>query len=105
MGHGPKDIDLTSVVTENCYGMLKGRWQIIYKKIEIRKHNLKYVVMVCIMLHNLCIHIDDPCNPRWQLDVTELSLNDKNIQRSENKKESIDNSKRISEWLWEHCAR
>ena len=93
------------VVTENCYGMLKGRWRIIYKKIEIRKHNLKFVVMACIMLHNLCIHIDDPCNPRWQLDVTELFLNDKNIQRSENKEESIDKSKRISEWLWEHCAR
>ena len=53
------------VVTENAYGMLKGRWRILYKKTECRMFNLKYVIMACIMLHNLCISRKDPCEPRW----------------------------------------
>ena len=33
------------VTTENCYGMLKSRFRIIYKEIEVKKHNLRYVIM------------------------------------------------------------
>ena len=33
------------VVTENCYGMLKSRWRILYKKAESRVFNLKYIGM------------------------------------------------------------
>ena len=40
------------VVSENCYGMCKGRWRILYKKTESRKHNLKYIIITCVMLHN-----------------------------------------------------
>ena len=42
----------TRVVTENCYGVLKGRWGLIYKETEMKKFNLKCVVMSCTMLHN-----------------------------------------------------
>ena len=30
--------------------------------------------MACILLHNICIHQNDPCKPRWQLEVKELNL-------------------------------
>ena len=53
------------VVTENTYGMLKGRYRILYKKTECRLKNLKYVIMACVMLHNLCISVRDTCLPRW----------------------------------------
>ena len=33
------------VVTENAYGMLKGRWLLIYEKCECNLHNMKYVIM------------------------------------------------------------
>ena len=60
--------------------------------------------MSCIMLHNLCIHARDPCNPRWQLKVEEVPFEDTIINRNESKKESIVVSKRISDWLWENSA-
>ena len=40
-------------VTENCYGMLKGSWRILYKKIDVKLVNVKYVTLLCILLHNL----------------------------------------------------
>ena len=49
------------VVTENAYGMLKGRFRILYT--ECRLYNLKYVIMACVMLHNLCISVNDPSPP------------------------------------------
>ena len=62
------------VVTENAYGMLKGRWHLIYKKCESKMHNVKYVVMACMLLQKLCIARQDPCNPQWKLNADELSL-------------------------------
>ena len=64
------------VVTENCYGMLKGRWRILYKKTDVKLVNVKYVTLLCILLHNLCIAMKDPCKPRWRLSVQELQLDD-----------------------------
>ena len=89
------------VVSENCYGMCKGRWRILYKKTESRKHNLKYIIMTCVMLHNLCILTNEPCNPRWILQVDELSLIDRNVNRKESKRESNANAEKIASWLWE----
>ena len=62
------------VVTENAYGMLKGRWRILHKQTECRMYNLKYVILSCMMLHNLCISVNDPCEPQWRLEVKQLSL-------------------------------
>ena len=54
----------SSHVTENVYGMLKGRWRLIFKKCESKMHNVKYVIMACVLLHNLYIARQDPCNQR-----------------------------------------
>ena len=62
-------------VTENCYGMLKSRWRILYRKAESKVFNLKYIIMACVMLHNFCIAKLNPCNPRWRLSVEKLELN------------------------------
>ena len=69
------------VVTENCYGMLKSRWRILYKKKESKVFNLKYIIMACVMLHNFCIAKHDPCNLRSCLSVEELELNNTVIKR------------------------
>ena len=89
------------VVSENCYGMLKGRFRIIYKRCECKLHNCKYIVMVCAMLHNLCTAVDDPCLPRWKLQVDQLDLIDKRLVRSESKQESSSNAQKIADWIWE----
>ena len=80
--------------------MLKGRWRILYKKTEVRNFNLKYVVMACIMLHNLCIEHNDPCEPRWKLEVKDIELFEKPLKRTEDSNESNLNRTKISNWLW-----
>ena len=63
--------------------------------------NLKYVIMACIMLHNLCISRNDPCEPRWRLEIKHLGLIRKNhLDRSENKDLSDLTRLKISNWLW-----
>ena len=88
------------VVTENAYGMLKGRFRFLYKKTECRMYNLKYVIMACIMLHNLCISLHDPCEPRWRLKVSDISLMRKTTTRQEDKNLSDLIRLKISNWLW-----
>ena len=78
-------------VTENAYGMLKGRWRILHKKTEMKMYNLKYVVTACVMLHNICIATNNPCNPRWRLGA-ERELTNKIINRSKSKSESNKNA-------------
>ena len=74
------------VVSGNCYGMLKGRWRILYKKVDVKLMNVKYVTLLCILLHNLCITMKDPCKPRWCLRIQELQLDDFIFDCQENKK-------------------
>ena len=45
------------IVTANTYSMLKGRWRILFKKTECQLFHLRYIVIACIILHNLCIEI------------------------------------------------
>ena len=90
------------VVTEHAYGMLKGRWRILYKKTECRMRNVKYIIMACILLHNLCIELSDPCQPRWRFEVGEFSLMPKQTGRIEDTAASELNRLKISNWLWSH---
>ena len=83
-----KKLCFARMVTENAYGMLKGRWRILYKQTEYRMYSLKFVIMSCIMLHNLCISVNDPCEPRWCLEVEELGLIKKDFIRTEKKGEA-----------------
>ena len=57
--------------------------------------------MTCVTLHNLCRLTNDPCNPRWILQVDESSLIDRNVNRKESKRESNANAEKIASWLWE----
>ena len=86
-----------------AYGMMKGRWRLLYKKCECKLYNIKYVIMAGVVLHNLCIHMDGPCKPRWKLIVEDFELIDQQVTRQENrdsKQKSCDISRKISEWLW-----
>ena len=60
------------VVSEHAYGMLEGRWRILYKKTECRRSIVKAIIMCCIALENICLHRNDPCSPRWKLEVEEV---------------------------------
>ena len=62
--------------------------------------NLKYIAIVNVMLHNLCIDVNDPCLPRCHLHVKNTSL----IRGQVEKREDIDlsdaNYSKIVNWLW-----
>ena len=66
-------VEINLVVSEHAYGMLKGRWRLLYKKVECNKKSIKCIVMCAITLHNICIHVNDPCKRQWRLDVFEES--------------------------------
>ena len=83
----------TRVVTDGCYGMLK--WRIHYKKTGMKKKNLMYFVMSCIIPHNLFIHHYNPCNSI--LDVGYVSFKNTITNRNESKNELIEVSKRIAD--------
>ena len=80
--------------------MLKGRWRSLYMKTKAKPENLGYIIMACIALHNLCIAENDPCKPRWQLEVHKLDLIRGSLIREESKVKSNLNWMKISNWLW-----
>lgn len=80
--------------------MYKGRWRILLTKTECRLHNLKYVIMSCLMLHNLSIKYNNPCKLRWRLEVKELSLKTKRTTHAEAKNDYDLMLLKTSHWLW-----
>ena len=69
-------------------------------------HNIKYVAMACMLLHNLCIARQDLCNPRWKLHVDEPSLVERNVPRQRIIQEfNLGVSSHVSITLWcELCS-
>lgn len=45
----------TRMCVERAFGILKGRWRLIMKRLEIPLKNMPDIVATCIILHNLCI--------------------------------------------------
>ena len=80
--------------------MLKGRFRFLYKKAECQPNNLRYVIMACIALHNICISENDPCLPQWQLEVDQLDLIRGILIRQEHKEQSNLNRMKTSNWMW-----
>jgi hypothetical protein len=40
---------------ETTFGMLKGSFKILLKKVDIPLHHMLDLVTICICLHNMCI--------------------------------------------------
>ena len=60
--------------------------------------------MAAVVLHNICIFRNDPCKPRWRLEVDNFELHNFETQRGEgeqSKRENIEVSRKIMNWLWE----
>ena len=84
---------MARVVSEHAYGMLKGRWRILYKKTECKLKNIRHVIMACIALHNICIARDD-------LDIEKLHLI-RNRGSVEQDRKADQVRERITNWLWD----
>jgi hypothetical protein len=55
----------TRMATERAFGILKGRWRILLKIIDMPLANIKDIVTACIYLYNLCIIHGDIFNKKW----------------------------------------
>ena len=64
--HPKKKLCSARVVTENTYGMLKGRWRLIYENYDCQLKNIKYIIMADVFPHNPSISMNDTCKPRWR---------------------------------------
>ena len=49
----------TRMFVERAFGMLKGRWRILLKMIDVHLKNVPELVNTCLVLHNMCIFFGD----------------------------------------------
>ena len=57
------------MVTEGAYGLLKRRWQVLYRRNECSQKNVRTVTMACIVLHNICINRGDSLSRKMDLTI------------------------------------
>ena len=43
------------MVIEKAFGILKERWKILLKRIDVSLENVPHLITACICLHNLCL--------------------------------------------------
>ena len=55
----------TKMAVEKAFGILKGRWRILLKQIDMPLPHVPNVVTTCICLHNLCIILGDSFDMQW----------------------------------------
>ena len=53
------------MVVEGAIGQLKGRWRILLRKNECCSETLKLMSLACIILHNMCIDLEDKGARAW----------------------------------------
>ena len=49
----------TRMCIERAFGILKGRWRILLKMIDMNLKNVPELVTTCLVLHNMCIIFGD----------------------------------------------
>jgi hypothetical protein len=55
----------TRMAVERAFGILKGRWRILLKRIDMPLRHIPSLVTTCICLHNLCIIHKDVFDNEW----------------------------------------
>ena len=56
---------------ERAFGMLKGRWRILLKRMDVHLKSVPELVTVCLLLHNMCIIFGDSFwKTEWVLEAT-----------------------------------
>ena len=62
----------TRMCVERTFGMLKGRWRILLKRIDVHLKNVPDLVSTCLVLHNICIILGDSFwKAEWMQEATE----------------------------------
>ena len=61
----------TRMCVERAFGMLKGRWRILFKRVDVHLKNVSDLVSTCLVLHNMCIIFGDTFwRDEWMREAT-----------------------------------
>ena len=72
----------TRMCIERAFGMLKGRWRILLKRIDVHLKNVPELVSTCLVLHNMCIIFgDDFWKIEWIQETAEEVHNGMTLRR------------------------
>jgi hypothetical protein len=62
----------TRMCVKRTFGMLKGRWRILLKMIDVHVKNIPDLVLMCLVLHNMCLIFGDEFwRQEWMREATE----------------------------------
>ena len=59
------------MAVERAFGMLKGRWRFLLKKIDMPLRSIPDMVTACLCLHNLCVIHGDEFDLNWARNAEE----------------------------------
>lgn len=62
----------TRMCIERAFGMLKGRWRMLLKRVDVELRNVPDLVSTCLVLHNMCTILGDSFwKDEWIQEATE----------------------------------
>ena len=56
------------MIIENAFGLLKGRFRVLLKQVELETSNVDQVTLTCCTLHNYCIKEKEEYPEEWHMD-------------------------------------
>jgi hypothetical protein len=57
------------MLVERAFGMLKGKFKLLLKRVDIPLRHMLDLVMACICLHNMCIANSNGFDMDWALEA------------------------------------
>ena len=74
------------IIIENAFGLLKGRFRLLLKQVELETSTVDQVILTCCTLHNYCMKEKEEYPEEWHMDseVGNATIaNEKNKQYSD----------------------
>jgi hypothetical protein len=62
------------IIIENAFGLLKGRFRVLLKQVELETSNVDQVILTCCSLHNYCIKEKEEYPEDWLVDSENCNI-------------------------------
>ena len=83
----------TRMCIERAFGMLKGRWRVLLKRVDVHLRNVPDLVSTCLVLHNMCIIFGDNF---WKNEWLEEATDEVQVGMTHNIGASTSSSERMA---------
>lgn len=54
-----KELSKARIVSEHAFGLMKGRWRVLLKRLDEDHQRIPDTVIACCVFHNICIMLGD----------------------------------------------